>query len=64
LIETAADETDPATTKATVIFRTRFLEGVTLADRIAFNGGYFNIKHVGEIGRRRGLELRAERLGP
>jgi SPP1 family predicted phage head-tail adaptor len=64
LVETAADETDPATTKTTVLFRTRYVAGVTVADRIDFDGRYFNIKHVSEIGRRRGLELHAERLGP
>lgn len=64
LVDTGADEADPAITKATVLFRTRFVSGVTVADRISFDGRQFNIKHVAEIGRRRGLELRAERLGP
>jgi head-tail adaptor len=64
LVEGISDETDPATTKATVIFRTRYVAGITVADRITYEGDHYNLKHVGEIGRRRGLELRAERLGP
>lgn len=43
----------------TVIFRIRYLGGVTTADRITFDGTAYNIKEIAEIGRRRGLELRA-----
>ncbi|WP_105437512.1 phage head closure protein [Neorhizobium sp. T25_13] len=48
----ASDETG-------IIFRTRWIDGVTNADRIVYEGGNFNIKEVKEIGRRKGLELRA-----
>lgn len=51
-----------ASSETVVIFRTRYLAGVTLADRIVFEGAAFNIKEAKELGRRRGLELRAERL--
>ena len=40
------------------IFRTRFVDGVTLADVVRHEGVDFNLKQVKEIGRRRGLELR------
>jgi SPP1 family predicted phage head-tail adaptor len=43
--------------QTTVIFRTRWLSGVTNADRISHNGSFFNIREVKEIGRREGLEL-------
>ncbi|PZU23797.1 MAG: head-tail adaptor protein [Shinella sp.] len=50
-----------ASDEEVIIFRTRFLDGVTNADRIHYDGGDFNIKEVKEIGRRKGLELRAVR---
>jgi SPP1 family predicted phage head-tail adaptor len=42
-----------------VIFRIRYLAGVTTADRVASAGQTYAIKEVTEIGRRKGLELRA-----
>ncbi|NKB83087.1 phage head closure protein [Brucella grignonensis] len=42
----------------TIIFRTRYLAGITTADRIIYEGGNYNLKEIKEIGRRRGLELR------
>jgi head-tail adaptor len=53
-----------ATTDRTVTFRTRFVAGLTVADQLSFEGQAFNLLQVKEIGRRRGLELRAERAGP
>lgn len=47
---------------AGVVFRTRFLAGVTNADRVAFDGQTYGLKAVTVIGRNRGLELRAEAL--
>lgn len=43
----------------TIIFRIRYLAGITTADRIMFDGTAYNIKEIVELGRRRGLELRA-----
>lgn len=43
----------------TVIFRIRYLAGITTGDRITYEGTAYNIKEIAEIGRRRGLELRA-----
>lgn len=50
-----------AVDEAVVIFRTRWLGGVTTADRIEYEGVAFNLKETKEIGRRKGLELRAVR---
>lgn len=41
-----------------MIFRTRFIDGVTNSCRIKFRGRIFNIKETSEIGRREGLEIR------
>lgn len=43
----------------TAIFRIRYLADITTADQIMFDGTNYNIKEIAEIGRRRGLELRA-----
>ena len=50
-----------ASDETVIIFRTRWLAGVTNADRVHYEGEFFNIKEVKEIGRRKGLELRAVR---
>ena len=52
---TAATE---ATTK-NAVFLVRWLPGVSVADRILHDGTAWNIVAIAEIGRRRGLELRA-----
>ena len=46
--------------RATIVFRIRFLAGITTADRITFDSSHYNVRDIVEIGRRRGLELRAE----
>lgn len=53
-----------ASSEAIVIFRTRYHDGLLLADRVSYQGQLFDLKEIKEIGRRRGLELRAERRGP
>jgi SPP1 family predicted phage head-tail adaptor len=45
-----------------IIFRTRFLHGVTTDDRLGYAGRIYNIREVKEIGRRVGLELRCEEV--
>lgn len=52
-----------ATTDTIVIFRTRYLDGVTTADRVTYAGHPFDLKEVKEIGRRKGLELRCVAAG-
>ncbi|MDW4548838.1 head-tail adaptor protein [Defluviimonas sp. D31] len=44
-----------------VIFRIRYLPGMTLADRVIYAGSAYGLQEIAEIGRRRGLELRAAR---
>ena len=49
-----------ATTRPPIeLRRTRYVEGVTPADRIVSNNRTFDIKEVKAIGRRRGLEIRS-----
>ncbi|SCM70028.1 putative Phage head-tail adaptor [uncultured Pleomorphomonas sp.] len=50
-----------AEAETVIVFRTRYLAGVTTADRIGYQGAAFNIKETTEIGRRKGLELRCVR---
>jgi SPP1 family predicted phage head-tail adaptor len=45
-----------------IVFRTRFVEGVTPHSRIRFEGRSLNIREVKELGRRAGLELRCEEV--
>lgn len=51
-----------ASDETLIIFRTRFHDGLTNADRIMFDGEAFSIKDMKEIGRRRGLEIRCVRV--
>ena len=45
-----------------IIFRTRFLGGVTTDHRVSYDGRILNVREVKEIGRRRGLEIRCEEV--
>jgi len=47
-----------ASDETTVVFRTWWHDGITLADRIVFNGTLHNIKELKPLGRRAGLEIR------
>ncbi len=40
------------------VFRIRYLEGITTADRVTFDGATYDIEEIAELGRKRGLELR------
>jgi SPP1 family predicted phage head-tail adaptor len=65
LVQASTDEylRDYGVSDETVtIFRTRWIDGVTLSDRVVYAGLLHNIKSVKEIGRRRGLELRTVSL--
>ncbi|MBM3089257.1 phage head closure protein [Ensifer sp. T173] len=44
---------------STIIFRLRYVPGITTADRVTYNGTAYDLEEIKEIGRRRGLELRA-----
>ncbi len=52
-----------ASSETAIIFRIRYLVGVTLAHRVSYNGGLYNLKEIKEIGRRRILELRCLKVG-
>lgn len=45
------------------LFRMRYVDGITNADRILFGGAVFNLRKVTEIRRRRGLEILAISTG-
>lgn len=67
LIEAAADEAATGygeAETATRRFRIRWLPSVeiTTDDRLTYAGAAYNIRAVVEIGRRRALELRCERI--
>ncbi|MGP2493509.1 phage head closure protein [Mesorhizobium sp. PUT5] len=51
-----------ASDETVIIFRIRWLDGLSNADRCCHHGNTFNIKEIKEIGRRKGLELRCEAL--
>lgn len=53
-----------ALTSNVIRFRTRYMPGLTLADRIGYGGNVYAIHNVVEIGRRRGLEITAKRVEP
>lgn len=67
LLQIATDNTEGARGNVTdrlVTFRTRWLDGVTLEHRVAYNGQNYWIKNIRELGRRYGLDLTCERVGP
>lgn len=51
-------------TETVITFRMRWLDDVTPANRITYDGMAFDIKETKEIGRRRGLDIRCVRVGP
>ncbi|OKO88053.1 hypothetical protein AC629_10920 [Bradyrhizobium sp. NAS80.1] len=52
------------TTDVILTFRMWFLHGVTLENRVTYQGQQFEIIGISEIGRRRGLDLTCRRVGP
>ncbi|MBR0764143.1 phage head closure protein [Bradyrhizobium japonicum] len=66
LLKNASDNQEGARgeiTSAMLTFRMRFLDGVTLENRVTYQGQQFEIIGISEIGRRIGLDLRCERVG-
>jgi SPP1 family predicted phage head-tail adaptor len=53
-----------STTDNTITFRTRWLDRVTLESRIIYEGYQYSIRQIKEIGRRVGLDIACERIGP
>jgi SPP1 family predicted phage head-tail adaptor len=52
------------TSETTVVFRTRYFEGLTDEDRVSFDGAAYDIEEITRIGRRTGLELRCREVKP
>lgn len=48
------------TTITALVFRTRFVAGVTTDNRVSFDGAAYDIEEIVPIGRRRGLEIRCK----
>lgn len=66
LTTNAADEAiagSGAVATTTLTFTTRFFDGLTLADRVTYDGTAYNLKEIIEIGRRRGLTLKCQKVG-
>ncbi len=53
-----------ASDEEVVVFRARFFDDITNADRVIWRGAAFNIKQVAPIDRRKGVELRCVRVTP
>lgn len=53
--------TNGASDESVIIFRTRYLLGISNSSRVLYDGDEYNVREVKEIGRRKGLELRCER---
>lgn len=52
-----------AVDETVIVFRIRYLAGISNADRVVHAGALFDVKEAKEIGRRRGLEIRCVRSG-
>lgn len=53
-----------ATTDARITFRIYWLHGLTLEHRVLYEGQSYKIQKIREVGRRAGLDLVVERVGP
>jgi SPP1 family predicted phage head-tail adaptor len=47
-----------ASDEAAIVFRIRYFDGLTNADRVSYGGKTYDLKEIKEIGRRKGLDLR------
>jgi SPP1 family predicted phage head-tail adaptor len=52
-----------ASSETVVVFRVHWIDGVTVADRIIYQGVIHNLKETKELGRRQALELRTLSYG-
>jgi len=44
--------------KGGAVFRIRYMDGITTADRVGYDGAVYDINEITELGRHRALELR------
>jgi head-tail adaptor len=52
------------TTDTKITFRMRWMDGLSLDNRVSYQGQAFVIRQIKEIGRRVGLDVVCERVGP
>jgi SPP1 family predicted phage head-tail adaptor len=52
------------TTDNVITFRMRWINGVTLENRLTYEGQQFKIMAIKELGRRVGLDITCDRVGP
>ncbi|MCA6124564.1 phage head closure protein [Bradyrhizobium sp. WSM 1704] len=68
LMQISVSDTENAsrgnTSDAVLVFRTRWLDGLTLEHRVAYQGATYTIRNLKELSRRVGWDIRCERVGP
>jgi head-tail adaptor len=67
VLQSATDDTESAergnTTDTKITFRMRWMDGLTLDNRVSYQGQAFVIRQIKEIGRHIGLDVVCERVG-
>lgn len=67
LLKNATDDREGArghTTDAVLTFRMYYLAGLSLNDRLLYEGQQYEITGITEIGRRAGMDVTCQRVGP
>lgn len=67
LLKTAIDDQEGArghTTDAVLTFRMYYFASLSLNDRLLYEGQQYDVKQITEIGRRVGMDVTCERVGP
>lgn len=67
LLKNATDDREDArghTTDAVLTFRMYYFASLSLNDRLLYEGRQFEVKQITEIGRRAGMDVNCERVGP
>lgn len=52
-----------ASSETALVFKARYVPGITLADRVQYDGAAYNIVGLAEVGRRVGLEISCVKVG-
>lgn len=67
LMQIAISDTENAsrgnTSDAVIVFRTRWLDGLTLEHRVVYQDSAYTIRNLKELGRRVGWDIQCERVG-
>ncbi|WP_316394939.1 phage head closure protein [Bradyrhizobium sp. 33ap4] len=68
LMQIAVNDTESAnrgsTSDKVIVFRTRWLDGLTLEHRVVCQGDAYAIRNLKELSRRVGWDIHCERVGP